>query len=75
MTKTLIKLIRYYFFLLIRYINALEVASGSFASSVEKRVVLRKEDEFIAAIKNDRESNCKDKFHAFHFVFFFAFFF
>ncbi|XP_053094806.1 guanylyl cyclase C isoform X1 [Pangasianodon hypophthalmus] len=39
------------------YMNALEVDSGSFASSVEKRVVLRKEEEFSAALKNDRESN------------------
>lgn len=45
--------------------NALEVASGSFAPSVEKRVVLRKEEEFSAALKNDRESNCKDSFHVF----------
>ncbi|XP_060794953.1 guanylyl cyclase C [Neoarius graeffei] len=39
------------------YINALEVGSGSFASSIEKRVVLRKEDEFSTALKNNRESN------------------
>ncbi|GAA6101001.1 guanylyl cyclase C [Tachysurus ichikawai] len=39
------------------YMNALEVASGSFASSIEKRVVLRKEEEFSAALKNNRESN------------------
>ncbi|MCI4384237.1 hypothetical protein PGIGA_G00036610 [Pangasianodon gigas] len=39
------------------YMNALEVDSGSFASSVKKRVVLRKEEEFSAALKNDRESN------------------
>ncbi|KAK3559596.1 hypothetical protein QTP86_013563 [Hemibagrus guttatus] len=39
------------------YMNALEVDSGPFASSVEKRVVLRKEEEFSAALKNDRESN------------------
>lgn len=56
---------RHYLFLLTRYMNALEVDSGSFASSVEKRVVLRKEEEFSAALKNDRESNCKDKFHVF----------
>lgn len=49
--------------------NALEVDSGAFASSVEKRVVLRKEEEFSAALKNHKESNCKDTFHVFYFVF------
>ncbi|XP_017338107.1 guanylyl cyclase C isoform X1 [Ictalurus punctatus] len=39
------------------YMNALEVDSGSFVSSVVKKVVLRKEEEFSAALKNNRESN------------------
>lgn len=60
---------RYYFFLLTRYINALEVGSGPFTSGIEKRVVLRKEDEFSTALKNNRESNCKDTFHVFLFCF------
>ncbi|KAG7325154.1 hypothetical protein KOW79_011470 [Hemibagrus wyckioides] len=38
------------------YMNALEVDSGSFAASVEKREVLRKEEEFSDALKN-KESN------------------
>ncbi|KAI5623214.1 heat-stable enterotoxin receptor-like [Silurus asotus] len=39
------------------YINALEVDSGKFASSVKTRVVLRKEQDFSNALKNNRESN------------------
>ncbi|KAI4876495.1 hypothetical protein NFI96_010589 [Prochilodus magdalenae] len=40
------------------YMNALEVDSGPFAKHVDKRVILRKEDELSAAIINkQRESN------------------
>ncbi|KAM9462546.1 guanylyl cyclase C isoform 1-T1 [Clarias gariepinus] len=39
------------------YLNALEVASGSFAASVKTRVVLRKEEDFSAALKKKKESN------------------
>lgn len=54
-----------YNFFFPRYLNALEVASGSFAASVKTRVVLRKEEDFSAALKKKKESNCKDILHVF----------
>ncbi|RXN04668.1 heat-stable enterotoxin receptor-like protein [Labeo rohita] len=40
------------------YINALEVASGNFSASLEKNVILRKEEELSAALANrKRDSN------------------
>lgn len=50
--------------LVCRYINALEVASGNFSASLEKNVILRKEEELSAALANrKRDSNCETLFY------------
>lgn len=46
------------FFLVHRYINALEAESMEFALSLKKRVLLRKEEELREALENKaRDSN------------------